>query len=177
MMMPNRNLWKSNYMVYRLAGESDIEEICSLIKNAVANMERDNIFQWDNLYPTKEDFLSDMEKQQLFVGLLDEDISVLYVINKECDRAYESGEWKYPDCEYRVIHRLCVNPNYQNRGIAKNTLLHIERELKKQGVKAIRLDVFSGNPYALSLYVNNGYEKVGYAEWRKGGFFLMEKCL
>lgn len=164
-------------MVYRLAGESDIEEICNLIKNATVNMERNNIFQWDNVYPTKEDFLSDIKKQQLFVGLLNEDISVLFVINKECDLAYESGKWKHPDCEYRIIHRLCVNPKYQNRNIAKDTLLYIEQELKKQDVRAIRLDVFSKNPYALSLYLNNGYIKVGYAERRKGKFFLMEKYL
>ena len=164
-------------MIYRLAEESDVEEICDLVKNAIVNMERNNIFQWDNIYPTKEDFLSDIKKRQLFVGLLNEEISVLYVINKECDRAYESGKWKYPDCEYRIIHRLCVNPKYQNRGIAKDTLLYIEQVLKKQGVRAVRLDVFSKNPYALSLYLNNGYAKTGSVEWRKGRFFLMEKYL
>lgn len=164
-------------MLYRLAKESDIDEICRLIRNAIVNMEKNDIFQWDNIYPAKEDFLSDIKKQQLFVGLLNKDISVLYTINKECDREYENGKWKHPDLEYRIIHRLCVNPEYQNRGIAKGALLHIEQELKKQGVKSIRLDVFSKNPHALSLYLNNGYEKTGCAEWRKGRFFLMEKYL
>lgn len=81
------------------------------------------------------------------------------------------------DCEYRVIHRLCVNPVYQNRGIAAQTLSHIEEELQKSGIKAVRLDVFSKNPFALSLYLGNGYEKVGFADWRKGSFYLMEKLL
>ena len=56
-------------MFYRLAQESDIDEICRLIRNAIANMEKNDIFQWDNIYPAKEDFLSDIKKQQLFVGL------------------------------------------------------------------------------------------------------------
>ena len=89
-------------------------------------------------------------------------------INKECDREYENGRWKYPDCEYRVIHRLCVHPKYQNRGVAKSTLFHIEEELKKMNIRAIRLDVFSNNPFALSLYFGIGYEKVGFADWRMG---------
>ena len=101
----------------------------------------------------------------------------MYVINQECDKAYQNGEWKYPDCEYRIIHRLCVNPVYQNQGIGTQTLSHIERELRKSGIEAVRLDVFSNNPFALSLYSNNGYKKVGYADWRKGRFYLMEKLL
>lgn len=53
----------------------------------------------------------------------------------------------------------------------------IERKLKKLNIKAIRLDVFSQNPYAINLYTHMGYSKVGYADWRKGRFYLMEKYL
>ena len=128
--------------------------------------------------PGFQKMVSDFEKNQdLYVGLSNEEISVMYAVNKECDEEYESGNWKYPNCEYRVIHRLCVNPKYQNKGIAKETLSHIEKELQKQNVEAIRLDVFSQNPFALSLYYNCGYEKVGFADWRKGRFYLMEKHL
>lgn len=164
-------------MIYRLAKESDIDKICSLIENAVIEMESHQIFQWDSLYPTKADFLDDIQKQQLFIGLSDNDILVIYALNKDCDKEYKNGAWKYPDSKYRIIHRLCVNPKYQNRGIAKNTLLHIEKELREIGIETIRLDVFSKNPFALSLYQNSGYEKVGSADWRKGRFYLMEKHL
>lgn len=162
-------------MIYKLAKETDINKICSLIKNAIKVMENQQIFQWDSLYPTKADFLGDIQKQQLFVGLNNNDIAVIYALNRDSDTQYEKGNWKYPDSEYRVIHRLCVNPEYQNRGIAKITLLHIEKELSEMGVQTIRLDVYSNNLFALSLYQNNGYEKVGSADWRKGEFYLMEK--
>ena len=164
-------------MVYRLAEESDIDVICKLIKDAICSMEERGIFQWDDIYPAKEDFLSDIQKQQLYVGVLDDGIVVVYTVNEECEKEYQNGRWKYPDCKYRIIHRLCVDPAYQNRGIAKGTLSHIENELHKQNVRAIRLDVFSENPFALSLYRNAGYEKVGHADWRKGRFYLMEKLL
>ncbi len=164
-------------MVYRLAEESDIDDICKLIKAAICSMEKQGIFQWDDIYPTREDFLTDIQKQQLYVGVLDDDIAVVYTVNEECDKAYENGSWKYPDRKYRIIHRLCVDPIYQNRGIAKDTLSHIEKELHKQNVEVIRLDVFSKNPFALSLYRNAGYDEVGFADWRKGRFYLMEKLL
>lgn len=47
-------------MIYRLAKETDIDTICFLVENAVKKMESQQIFQWDNLYPTKSDFLDDI---------------------------------------------------------------------------------------------------------------------
>lgn len=164
-------------MIFRLATENDILEIGKLVQSAILQMEKNEIFQWDHIYPTVDDFKADLNKEQLYVGVLNEEIAVVYVINKECDDAYQKAEWKYPNSEFRVIHRLCVNPKYQNQGVAKNTLKHIENELLKDNVETIRLDVYTQNPFAISLYINNGYEKVGFADWRKGRFFLMEKYL
>lgn len=164
-------------MLYRLAIENDIDTICSLIENAIKVMENQNIYQWDSLYPTREDFVEDIQKQQLYVGTKNGDIAVTYALNSDSDEQYQNGVWKYPDSEYRIIHRLCVNPKYQNRGVGRDTLLYIEKELRKIGVETIRLDVFSNNPFALSLYQNNGYKQVGSADWRMGRFYLMEKSL
>ena len=92
-------------------------------------------------------------------------------------RVNENSQGGYIVIDNSLFHRLCVNPAYQNRGIAKDTLSHIEQELRKSNIEAVRLDAFSENPYALSLYQKAGYEKVGVADWRKGRFYLMEKRL
>lgn len=160
---------------YRRATLNDIEEIWNMVRNSIDVMERNNIFQWDDLYPAKEDFLKDIEKNQLYVGLVNNHIVVVYALNQECEKEYENGNWKYKEELFYVVHRLCVNPNFQNKGIAKLTLLHIETQLKSKGVYVIRLDVFQNNPFAIRLYESLGYSKVGYADWRKGRFFLLEK--
>ena len=164
-------------MFYKLAEEREIESIFSMVTSVIIEMEKNGIFQWDSIYPSKEDFLDDIHKKTLFVGILDQHISVVFTINKECDEHYQNGAWKYLNTEYRIIHRLCVDPKYQNMGIAKETLDQIENELRQVGVESIRLDVFYNNPFALSLYRNRGYKGVGTAEWRKGKFYLMEKHL
>ncbi|MBR6308681.1 MAG: GNAT family N-acetyltransferase [Lachnospiraceae bacterium] len=164
-------------MNYRLAEENDIDSICELIASAIAEMECNNIHQWDVIYPTREDFLSDIIKKTLYVGTIDDEIAVVYAINKETDEQYANGAWEYPDSDYSIIHRLCVNPKYQNRGVARETLNHIETTLKAAGTESIRLDVFTENPFALKLYRRNGYTEVGSAHWRKGTFLLMEKHL
>lgn len=160
---------------YRKAMPNDIEEIYSIVHAAVDVMERDNIFQWDDRYPTKEDFQEDIDESQLYVGLVDGQIVVVYALNQKHDKEYENGKWKYKDEPFYIVHRLCVNPTFQNKGIAKSTLLYIEKQLTEMGIHVIRLDVFTNNPFALRLYNSLGYSEVGYADWRKGRFCLMEK--
>ena len=43
-------------MNFRKATQDDIDEICQLVKNAIDVMEQNDIHQWDEIYPTKEDF-------------------------------------------------------------------------------------------------------------------------
>lgn len=162
---------------YRLADMTDLEEIWILVKHAVARMIQLNIFQWDELYPRREDLQADIEKEQLSIGLIGDRIAVMYVINQEYDAEYANGNWQHPHEPFVVIHRLCVSPDFQNRGIGKETLLQIERSLMFAGIHAIRLDVFTQNPFALKLYEGLGYVKAGYADWRKGRFLLMEKYI
>ena len=160
---------------YRKATQNDIEEICRIAHTAINVMEQNNIFQWDDLYPAKEDFQEDVDENQLYVGLVNDQIAVVYALNQKCDEEYENGKWKYKDEPFYIVHRLCVNPAFQNKGIAKSTLLYIEKQLTEIDIHVIRLDVFSNNPFALRLYHSLGYSEVGYADWRKGRFFLMEK--
>lgn len=162
---------------YRLATMEDLEKICVLVNNAIAKMIENNILQWDEIYPTEADFREDINRQQLYVGIIDGHIAVTYTINQESDAEYQNGKWQYESLPYYVVHRLCVNPDFQNKGVARHTLLHIEEQLLSIGIQAVRLDAFTENPYSLRLYDRLGYSIVGYADWRKGRFCLMEKCL
>lgn len=164
-------------MQYRPGRKEDLDEISRLIGRAIEYMEKQGIHQWDELYPGRDIFLDDIEKNTLYVTVEEDKIIAVYVINQECDEEYHDCEWKNPDESACVIHRLCVSPDFQNRGIGSRILAHIEDQARSMGFQSIRLDVFSENPYALRLYEKNGYERRGHADWRKGRFFLMEKTL
>ncbi len=162
---------------YRQAKAADLDGIAALAGQAAARMVSQGIDQWDELYPIREDFEQDIIRGQLTVGMLGDEIAVIYTINGEYEPEYESAKWKDPDKPFCILHRLCVNPLFQNQGIARRTMEHIEQEAAAKGIRAIRLDVFSQNPHALKLYRNRGFEEVGTARWRKGLFYLMEKYL
>ena len=164
-------------VTYRKGTKEDLPQIMELVKSAIDHMEAQGIMQWDNLYPTIEDFEEDVEANQLFVGTDVEEIAVICTVNQQCEDEYKNGQWKQPEKPFAVIHRLCVNPAFQNRGVAVQTMNYIEAFVKSKGIEAVRLDVYSENPFALRLYQKCGYEAVGTAHWRKGMFWLMEKEL
>lgn len=162
---------------YRQAEKADLDGIAALAGQAAARMLSQGIDQWDEFYPLREDFEQDVNGGQLTVGMLGDEIAVIYTINEEYEPEYESAKWKEPEKSFCILHRLCVNPVFQNQGIARRTMEHIEQEAAAKGIQAIRLDVFSRNPHALKLYRNRGFEEVGTTQWRKGLFYLMEKYL
>ncbi len=164
-------------MNYRLATLSDIDPICSLISDAIRQMENKGIFQWDSLYPAREDFYIDINNKTLYVAEEGDKLVAIYVISQECEKEYNNCKWNNPDEAACIIHRLCVAPSFQNKGIGKRVLTHIEEQAVQLSYTSIRLDAFTQNPYALKLYINSGYEERGFADWRKGRFILMEKTL
>jgi len=164
-------------MNYRLATLNDIDNICSLVSEVIMQMENTGIYQWDSLYPTRDDFYIDINKKTLYVVEDEHKLMAIYVINQEYDNEYNKCEWNNPNETACIIHRLCVAPSFQNKGIGKQVLKHIEAQIAKLSYTSVRLDVYTQNPYALKLYTNSGYEKRGFADWRKGRFILMEKTL
>lgn len=164
-------------LCFRRGTMADLDGVFRLFTAAIAEMNRNNIPQWDELYPDRAILSEDIEKNQLFVGMAEGEIASVYVLNSECDEEYKNGDWRYPNASFCVIHRLCVNPKFQNRGIGNLTMRHIEAQIKQEGFESVRLDAFTRNPYALKMYDKLGYVIVGTADWRKGRFFLMEKKL
>ena len=157
---------------YKKAEKNNLDEIYKLIQSSVSAMESLKIFQWDSVYPDKKVIKKDIENGELQIGEICNRIVVIYVINKYCDDEYNNGNCLFPNSEYRVIHRLCVHPDFQNKGIGTITMKHIENELLKEDVESIRLDAFCKNPYALKLYKRLDYRTVGHANWRKGKFYF-----
>lgn len=124
-----------------------------------------------------EDFLINIQNGSLYTVMDEGVVIAVYVISKECDEEYDKCKWEYDDATACVIHRLCVSPDIQNRGMGSQILNHIEQQLRDLGYGCVRLDVFTKNPHAVHLYEKSGYIKRGYADWRKGRFWLMEKKL
>ena len=164
-------------MNYRIATVDDLLQVIPIYKTAIERMAVNGIEQWDmEAYPTNEDILRDIEKREMYVGIQNDRIVVAYTINKEADAQYQNASWS-EGFSFLIVHRLCVAPEFQHQNIARETMTHIQDESRCYGIKAIHLDAFKQNPYAISLYKKLGYRKWGEAEWRNGKFNLYELLL
>jgi len=161
----------------RKAIESDLSAVVAILKKAIRNMIDNGIYQWDEIYPTEKDIESDIEDDSLYLCIDDDKIVAFFALNRYQDPEYSEGHWQYEEVPYSVVHRLCVDPDFQGKGIGAQAMFVIENIIKNDGKEAVRLDAFSKNPAALRLYEKLGYSKVGEIRFRKGLFFLFEKKL
>lgn len=168
-------MYHSSDIMFRKGTMDDLNTIDKLFQDAIVEMNKNHIFQWDEKYPDKEVLKEDIRNKQLYVGKISNKTCSVFVLNQETEEQYVNGAWRFPDLPFYAIHRLCVNPAFQNQGIGTKTIMYAEDILREQGIDVIRLDAFCLNPYALKMYASLDYNIVGEAHWRTGTFYLMEK--
>lgn len=166
-----------NDIIFRKAKTEDLDELADVYSAVVRNMNENGIFQWNSEYPNREVMQDDISKGQLYVGEVNGKIVSAYSLNKMSDDTNHVAKWTRPEIDFRIIHRLCVDPRIQSRGFATRTIRHIEADLLANGIMAIRLDTVSQNVPAVNLYKKLGYEIVGEDEWQSGKVYFFEKYL
>ena len=75
---------------YRKAISENFDKIMELIKSAIINMNEAEIYQWDAIYPDEATIKQDIDNNDLYIGIVDEKIAVIYVINNSCDEEYNN---------------------------------------------------------------------------------------
>ena len=162
---------------FRRAGTDDLDALVALYGAAAQDMREKGIDQWDEYYPDREILAEDVESGDMTLGFLDGQLACAWVVNREYDPEYELGAWDHTEGDFCVLHRLCVNPAMQGRGLARQAMARMEKNALEQGFDSVRLDVFSQNLHAQRLYEKLGYRRTGEVRFRKGIFYLMEKGL
>ena len=156
---------------------SDLPKVVAVYECAIQHMNENGIYQWDEKYPNEKILRDDIIAQNLHLYIVENKIASVFVLNKECDPEYSVGNWTDNEASFAVVHRLCVHPHFQHKGIGTRTMLTAEALLMNRGLQSVRLDAFSENPAALRLYEKLGYQRTGSVRFRKGLFFLFEKSL
>jgi len=151
--------------------------VLSIIEKATAVMQRQGVDQWDDIYPNIEIISQDLQAATGFGYFESSSLAGYIVINEISSPEYDQIKWMQNDKPFLVIHRLCVDPDFQNRGIGKNLIGFAEHLANIKNYDSIRLDAFSKNPISLKLYDQLGYRRVGAVEFRKGTFVCFEKIL
>jgi len=164
-------------MEFRKATPSDYTNIIQIYKSAILHLDEIGIHQWDEAYPSIDLLKEDIQAQQMYIGLIDNTIACAFTLNPNYEEEYTLGNWQYPSLPFLVLHRFCVDPIFQNKGIGAQAMKFMEDTLKAENFQSFRLDAFSKNPFSLRLYEKFGFAKVGEVHFSKGLFYLFEKKL
>lgn len=156
------------------AKPSDLDAVMSVVGACTRHMDSQGISQWDDIYPTRAVLEEDIARQSLFVMVNGAIVGVM-VLNDYQEPEYGAISWAYSGERVLVVHRLCVHPDAQGQGVASRLMDFAEELGQADGYAAIRLDAFTKNRAAVSLYEKRGYRKAGIVQFRKGPFFCFEK--
>ena len=154
---------------------SELEKVLKIYKAAIQKMEEMQIFQWDEKYPDVLTIENDIKNKKLYGFFINDLLCGIQALDNIQPEEYKKINWHFSDNNPLVIHRLCVDPNYQNIGIARKLLLFSEVYSKKYNFKTIRLDAYAKNPISNTIYKKLDYIKRGIITFRKGDFICYEK--
>lgn len=162
------------YMI-RLVTMDSFGAVMLVFRSAIGRMEEMNIQQWDEVYPDETVIRDDIEKGSLYGYFQGDELCAVQVLNPIQAPEYAQIEWKYPDNNPLVLHRLCVAPRHQNKGISREMIRFAEKYAVENLYKTIRFDAFVDNLISVGIYRKMGYIDSGIVRFRKGDFYCFEK--
>ena len=147
----------------RLGTNADVESLAILYDELLDYLEETiNYPGWKKgVYPVKDDAMAGVEAGTLYVATHENEIIGSMILRHECEGPYQTAPWRVQLSEEKVfvIHTFVVSPQYLSQGVGQKLLTYAMELARKNGVKALRLDVYEKNEPAIRLY-----EKVGF-QW------------
>ena len=143
-----------------LAEINDINDIMKMIHDCANDLIGKNIFQWNEKYPSRDIFLSDIEKKNLFILKNNSGIIGCIALSHEKDIEYTDVKWITKDDKNLYLHRLAVDPKFQKKGIGKLLMDFAEDYARNNKFISVRLDTFSKNERNNRFYKSRKYTKL-----------------
>ncbi|MAU71268.1 MAG: GNAT family N-acetyltransferase [Pseudozobellia sp.] len=145
----------------RKAKLSEIPQILVLTNACAQHMIKNGIFQWNEHYPSRAAFEADIDRGELYLLVIEEEIIGTIVVSTLMDEEYLPIEWLTENGRNIYIHRLGVHPNRQGKGYAQQMMQFAENHARDNGFISVRLDTFSQNARNQRFYEKRGFQKLG----------------
>lgn len=158
-------VFKREDLLIKKCGGEDLFAVGAVYDKATAYLDATvNYPKWTHKeYPSVEYAAEMMKSGSQYVVYFGNKAVAAFVLNEDPAGNYAKAEWKsgIKEGEYLVIHALAVDHEYYGRKIASLIVRYCLEEAKKQGYKAIRLDVVPENEPAKKLYRSLGFKYFG----------------
>ena len=161
-------------MNFRKSTFDDVDRILEIIEKAKIELKKLGLDQWQNSYPNREVVENDIKNEFSYVleeiakkdnkseNQISKKIIGTIVLSPEMEEAYSKieGKWITND-DYIVIHRLAVDSEVKNKGIATKILEFSEKECIKNKILSIKTDTHENNEPMKKFLEKNGFSYCG----------------
>ncbi len=161
-------------MNFRKSTFNDVDRILEIIEKAKIELKKLGLNQWQNGYPNREVIENDVKNRISYVL---EEISekddksknqsskkiigtIVLSPKKEAPYSKIEGKWITND-DYIVIHRLSVDSEIKNKGIATKILEFSEEECIKNKILSMKTDTHENNEPMKRFLEKNGFSYCG----------------
>ena len=152
----------NNNFLIRKAKVSDLKNVMEIVKLCTQNLILKNIFQWNDNYPSLDNFKEDLDNENLYLLIIQKKLVIgCFSINYKMDNFYKNINWISPNKKNIYVHRLAIHPSFQDQGYGKNIMKFIEKKAISENCDSIRLDTFSINKKNNLFYEKIGFNKIG----------------
>lgn len=145
----------------RKAKNGEIPQILRITQACAHHMMSQNIYQWNDLYPSFQAFQIDLDRDELYVLDIKKTIVGCITITPIIDEEYIPIKWLTPNNNNLYIHRLAIHPDEQGKGYAQELMKFAENFALENHYESIRLDTFSQNNRNQLFYEKRGYTRLG----------------
>jgi ribosomal protein S18 acetylase RimI-like enzyme len=147
-------------MTLRPATPADLPAILALLARVIPQLHAQGNFQWDDHYPTREVFLHDIARYELWLAEIDGQLAGFITITTAPEPAYEAAGLDSAEPAI-VTHRLAVDLAFRGQGIGIALLNHAEVLARELAIPVLRLDTSHSNATTQSLFPKLGYRFAG----------------
>jgi GNAT superfamily N-acetyltransferase len=142
------------------ADMTHLENVSALFSACGRHLVGAGIHQWDEHYPDRDTLLHDLDNEELYVAINSGEMVGSVTLNQKEDPEYSRMTWRTLSPSL-IVHRLCVFPALQGRGIGSGLMGFAEQVAREARCNSIRLDVYSENLTAVTLYKHLGFSFTG----------------
>ncbi|MDQ0207716.1 GNAT family N-acetyltransferase [Alkalicoccobacillus murimartini] len=147
--------------VIRIAKSTDVPHLTKIVKQTIKVMADEKNDQWDQTYPLPEHFHNDIKNETLYVKESNGEIAGSITIDRHFSDAYQTFSWHQSLSDSVTFHRLVVNPTIRKQGVAGELIDYAETWAKNNGFTSMKVDTYSLNQKAQSLFLRQHYQPVG----------------
>ncbi len=148
----------------RLAILKDINQIWKLRCMTSDLLHERGIDQWQSQFPTKEQFINDINTEEFYVMEVDHKIIGMMALKSGVEPTYDviyDGNW-HENLPYMTIHRIAVDRAYKSHGYGLKLLDFAKKKASTLGYHYMRIDTHEDNQAAIRRFTQFGFVYCGY---------------